>query len=109
MRFLIDAQLPPALADWLNERGHSAEHVIDSLLNDAADSLIWDHALETGATIITKDEDFRIRAKRVSGGPAVVWLRIGNATNRNLLSWLEPRWPAIVQLLTEGDRLIEVR
>ena len=109
MRFLIDAQLPPALAAWLNENGYNAEHVRDVLLTDAADSIIWDRAVETGSVILTKDEDFPARSKRVTGGPVVVWLRIGNATNRNLLSWLEPRWPAIVQLLTEGDRLIEVR
>jgi predicted nuclease of predicted toxin-antitoxin system len=28
MRFLIDAQLPPALARWLAERGHEAVHVV---------------------------------------------------------------------------------
>jgi len=29
MRFLIDARLPPALARWLTEQGHEAEHVFD--------------------------------------------------------------------------------
>lgn len=29
MRFLIDAQLPPALVPWLTEQGHHAEHVVD--------------------------------------------------------------------------------
>jgi predicted nuclease of predicted toxin-antitoxin system len=29
MRFLIDAQLPPALARWLSSAGHDAEHVAD--------------------------------------------------------------------------------
>ena len=28
MRFLIDAQLPPALARWLTEQGHHAEIVV---------------------------------------------------------------------------------
>ncbi|HOY58634.1 MAG TPA: DUF5615 family PIN-like protein [Verrucomicrobiota bacterium] len=27
MRFLIDNQLPSALAHWLRERGHDAEHL----------------------------------------------------------------------------------
>ena len=27
MRFLVDAQLSPALARWLTEKGHHAEHV----------------------------------------------------------------------------------
>jgi predicted nuclease of predicted toxin-antitoxin system len=29
MRFLVDAQLPPALARWLSEQGHEAEHLLD--------------------------------------------------------------------------------
>ena len=29
MTFLIDAQLPPALASWLIQQGHTAQHVDD--------------------------------------------------------------------------------
>ncbi|MFZ1575492.1 MAG: DUF5615 family PIN-like protein [Chromatiaceae bacterium] len=44
MRFLVDAQLPPALARWLAQRGHEAEHVLDCGLLDASDRLIWARA-----------------------------------------------------------------
>jgi predicted nuclease of predicted toxin-antitoxin system len=27
MKFLVDAQLPPGLCSWLEERGHEAVHV----------------------------------------------------------------------------------
>ena len=40
MRFLIDAQLPPALARLLASHGHVAEHVADIGLRDADDSRI---------------------------------------------------------------------
>lgn len=109
MDFLIDAQLPPGLVRWLADRGHSAKHVFDLGLADAEDSAIWKHALGAGSVIITKDEDFAERTARTATGPAVVWLRIGNSTNRVLLQWIEPRWPAVLQLLNDGDRLIEVR
>jgi len=46
MRFLIDAQLPPALARWLSSQGHHAEHVADLGLEAAEDSRVWRHALE---------------------------------------------------------------
>jgi predicted nuclease of predicted toxin-antitoxin system len=42
MRFLIDAQLPPALVRWLTEQGHDAEHVVDCGLAEADDRLIWE-------------------------------------------------------------------
>ena len=29
MRFIVDAQLPPALARWLTVKGPQAEHVAD--------------------------------------------------------------------------------
>jgi predicted nuclease of predicted toxin-antitoxin system len=109
MTFLVDAQLPPALAHWLRERGHAAEHVEDIGLSGAEDVDIWNRASQDGAVIITKDEDFAERAARDNRGPVIVWLRIGNATNRVLLQWLSPRWPEITELLESGNRLIEVR
>jgi predicted nuclease of predicted toxin-antitoxin system len=58
MRFLNDAQLPPALARWLAGEGHEAEHVADRQMEAASDEAIWDFALRASAAIITKDEDF---------------------------------------------------
>ncbi len=58
MRFLVDAQLPPALAGWLAGNGHQAEHVGAVGLQSASDAAIWDYALREGAAIITKDDDF---------------------------------------------------
>jgi predicted nuclease of predicted toxin-antitoxin system len=107
--FLIDAQLPPLFARWLNQQGHSAEHVFELGLHQAEDATIWEHAVATGAIIITKDEDFAERTARTNAGPVVVWLRIGNATNRALLEWLTPRWAEIIELLESGNRLVEVR
>jgi predicted nuclease of predicted toxin-antitoxin system len=49
MKFLVDAQLPPALAHWLRERGHAAEHVEDVGLSSAEDVDIWNRASQTGA------------------------------------------------------------
>ena len=109
MRWIIDAQLPPALARLLQQRGHEAEHVEDAGLRHADDSAIWQRALAQGAIILTKDEDFPIRASASRSAPAIVWLRIGNASRRALLAWLEPRLPAIEARLNQGDKLIEVR
>ena len=95
MKFLVDAQLPPALVRWLRESGYEASHVEDAGLRDADDSPIWTHALANAAVILTKDEDFADRATRDHRAPAIVWLRVGNATNRALLHWLAPRWPQV--------------
>ncbi len=109
MRFLIDAQLPPALTRLIGDHGHTAEHVADIGMLDAADSPIWDYALQHGAVIVTKDEDFPHRSGQSTTAPAIVWLRIGNASRCALLEWFEPLLLRIEAQLEQGEKLIEVR
>jgi len=110
VKFLVDAQLPPALAQWLREAGHDAIHVDDLGLCEAPDEVIWERALGTDSVILTKDEDFPARAAQPTSAPApvIVWLRIGNSTNTGLRAWFEVRLPSIIQLLAAGDRLVQV-
>lgn len=108
MRFLIDAQLPPALARWLTEQGHEAAHVVDVGLVDADDRVIWDHALSSGAVIVSKHEDFRARRSMNTQGPAVVWIRFGNASRRDTLRWFGTVFPDVLAALTRGDTLVEI-
>ncbi len=77
MRFLVDNQLPGALATLLREQGHEAEHVLELGLAQGKDNPIWQRATATSAVIITKDEDFAEWVRRGRPGPAVVWLRVG--------------------------------
>ena len=58
MKFLVDAQLPPALAQWLREAGYDAQAVREVGLREADDSGIWRHAQAQGRVIVTKDENF---------------------------------------------------
>jgi predicted nuclease of predicted toxin-antitoxin system len=48
VRFLVDAQLPPALVDWLQKKGYQAQHVFDAGLSRAEDGAVWDHASRSG-------------------------------------------------------------
>lgn len=62
MKFIIDAQLPPALARWIESSGHTAEHVFDIGFNAATDPIIWQRALAEQLVIVSKDEDFLNRS-----------------------------------------------
>lgn len=64
MKFLVDEQLPPALARLLGELGQEAVAVRDVNLREAEDGPIWQYALEHGTVIVTKDEDFPERSLR---------------------------------------------
>ena len=109
MRFIVDAQLPPALARLLTSHGHHAEHVADIGLRDAEDSPIWSYALQKDAVIVTKDDDFTHRLIQSRKGPIIVWLRLGNTSRAALLRWFEPLLPQIMRCIEEGNRLVEVR
>ena len=109
MRWLVDAQLPPALARWLGEHGLAATPVRELGLRDSDDGSVWNFATEGDWPVLTKDEDFVARCVGNLAAPAVVWLRIGNCTNRVLFAWLEPVLPEIKRRLSQGEKLIEVR
>jgi predicted nuclease of predicted toxin-antitoxin system len=108
IRFLVDAQLPPGLARRLTVRGHAAEHVNRIGLGNTSDSAIWQYAVRTGATLVTKDEDFAALASQASTGPQVVWIRVGNISNDALWRALDPLLDEIVQSLNAGERVVEV-
>ncbi len=109
MRFLLDAQLPPSLATWLGERGLAATPVRSLGLRDSDDGSILNFAKEGAWTIMTKDEDLVARCIGNPSAPSIVWLRIGNCTNRVLFAWLDPLVPEISRRLSKGEKLIEVR
>lgn len=108
MRFLVDAQLPPALARWLSANGHEAEHVANLQMQAASDSTIWNYALQAGTAIITKDEDFAQRKVLKDTGLAVIWIRLPNTRRKELLAWFEKVLPIILAALERGETLIEV-
>lgn len=93
----------------LSDRDHHAEHVFGIGLAEAPDRDIWRYAIEHGAVIVTKDEDFPDMVALSPDPPAVVWLRVGNTRRQALLDWFEPQVSTIVELLETGNRLIELR
>lgn len=108
MRFLIDTNLPPALAYWLIEAGHDADHVASILGPLADDKEIWSRAVATQAIVITKDSDYLDLANRTRGA-RVVLLRCGNLKLTVFKDWFELRQATIESLLENGEVVIEVR
>jgi predicted nuclease of predicted toxin-antitoxin system len=107
MRFLIDAQLPPALCGWFGERGFEAEHVTQRLSGQTPDAEIAAFAITEALVLVTKDDDFALR--HPPEAYQLIWLRCGNITNRALRVWLLERWTELLVKLDAGEGLIEVR
>ena len=109
MNFLIDSQLPPALARWIASQGHQATHVVELGMEAVDDGIIWEQARKTQAVIVSRDEDFADRWLLHDEGVVLVWIRKGNCSTRTLMVWFEPLWPEVVRRLEQGEQLIELR
>jgi predicted nuclease of predicted toxin-antitoxin system len=106
--FLIDTQLPKALAIRLRSEGYKSHHVLELGMGQSSDNDLWVHAYTHGFVIITKDEDFAQWTLTSRPGPQIIWLRIGNCKNTELIDWLMPMWLQVIDALEQGERLIEI-
>jgi predicted nuclease of predicted toxin-antitoxin system len=108
VKFLVDANLPPALAQWLASEGHEAHHVGELGMESTPDREIWKQARDSNACIVTKDEDFVLLQALDRAGPAVVWIRIGNAVRTVLMRRLPAVWPEVISAIERGEKIVEV-
>lgn len=109
MRFLVDNQLPAALARWLTERGLDASHVRDLGLDEASDEQIWEYAITHALVLISKDEDSLHLAARPGPVAPLVWVRLGNCRKEVLLATFGALLVELLTALTEGRRVVELR
>ena len=108
-RFIVDANLPVALARQLSKANWDCVHVLELPGLTMPDPAIWALAIAQTRTIISRDGDFAQLAVASSSGPSVIWLRMGNVRRSVLLGRMQHEWPKIVLLLDAGERLFEVR
>ena len=109
MKFLIDNQLPKALAEHLHARGHDCQHVLEAGLADASDISICRHCEAQDRILISKDEDFLYLANQPKSKIKLVWVRLGNCRTAALLAAFDRFWPSIESCFAAGDRIVEIR
>jgi predicted nuclease of predicted toxin-antitoxin system len=108
VRFLVDAQLPPALARWIEAQGETAAHVADLGLVPSSDDEVRQAAIARGAVIVTKDEDFAVRGQVGQPSARIVWVRSGNLRRIELLRRWAELWPSVRAALDRGEVLVEI-
>lgn len=57
MKFLIDEDVAIEVVRFLRRSGHQVEEVFDVLGSATPDPAIWQHAVQTGAIVITCNRD----------------------------------------------------
>lgn len=103
MKFIVDAQLPRALAARLTELGHEAMHVKDlPRAGHTSDREIADYADATGFIVVTKDDDFRHTHVTGSHPQRLLLITLGNLRNSDLLEHVGAHHSALVAALVEA-------
>jgi predicted nuclease of predicted toxin-antitoxin system len=115
MRIWIDAQLSPALADWISQRYKHIEakavRAVD--LRDAEDREIFGEARNaasdtTEIAVMSKDSDFLDLLDRHGPPPNIIWVTCGNTSNRRMKKILKQKLKSAVDLLESGEALVEI-
>ena len=108
MKFLVDAQLPKRLAEWLNEAGHDAAHTLDLPRgNRTSDAELNDVANREQRIVVSKDGDF-VDSLLVTGRPSrLLLVSTGNISNAELEALVHANLPA-VESSFEGCRFLEL-
>ena len=109
MRFLVDNQLPKALARWLSAHGHEAVHVLDIGMAQTPDAEICAYAANESRVVVSKDEDFLSLVLRPGVTVQLVWVRMPNCTNAELLTAFAHALEQAVSILTSGQQIVELR
>ena len=108
MKFLLDAQLPRKLSEFLKWKGYDAIHTLELPDKNATkDSEINRISLEEKRVVISKDLDF-IESLLISEKPyKLIYIATGNITNKQLLKIFSQNIERIVSY-TNKNRLIEI-
>ncbi len=109
MTIWIDAQLSPAIADWITlECAVTAVALRDLGLRDATDREIFFVARDANAIVMTKDSDFVRLLEQNGPPPKVIWLRCGNTSNARLKEILTATLEKALELLQGREHLVEI-
>jgi predicted nuclease of predicted toxin-antitoxin system len=108
MRFLVDAQLPKALSDFIKSKGIDSIHTLElPNKNKTQDGYITQLATDEQYIVITKDADFLESYVLRKEPPKLLLVKTGNIRNNELISLFDKHIEFIVRLFSTHS-LIEV-
>ena len=109
MNLWIDAQLPPGMCGWLaSDYSLTATHLRDTPWAVAPDHTIFQSLRSAGNVIVSKDEDFVDLVTRLDPPPQLLWVRLGNVTNRALRLAMSQSLERAIELLRAGVAVVEI-
>ncbi|MEY3421710.1 MAG: hypothetical protein RIR48_2006 [Bacteroidota bacterium] len=108
MKFLIDAQLPKALAIFLNNQGYQSIHTLDlPSKNKTSDSEIIELSLRENLIVISKDSDFYNSFLQKGEPYKLIYLKVGNMSTTEISSLFANNLSVIINQIT-ANFVIEI-
>ncbi len=108
MKFLIDAQLPKSLSEFLKLKGFNSIHTLELPdKNKTKDIQIIKRAIKENRVVISKDNDYLDSFLLKSEPPKLIIVRTGNISNKELLKIFENNFDRITSMLAKGN-LVEL-
>lgn len=108
MKFLVDAQLPKSLADFLSQNGHEGLHTLQLPdKNKTTDKQIIEIAYKENYIVVTKDNDFLESFFLKQEPSTLILIKTGNIPNEELLKIFSFHIKTIEHIISENS-LIEI-
>ena len=108
MKFLIDAQLPKKLSQFINEKGLESIHTLDLPdQNSTSDAKIIQLSLDNKYIVITKDQDFWDIYKQKAEPYKLIYLTVGNLSTKDIIQLFEKNFSTIIESIAKSD-VIEI-
>ena len=104
MKLLLDQNLSARLLPALEARYPGSAHVRELGMDRADDLRIWEHAIDGGFVIVSKDTDFYQRSILFGHPPKVIWLAVGNCTTSAVRAALDSGAAAIEEFEVDDER-----
>ena len=108
MRLLLDENLSPRLVEHVARLFPDSVHFHDVGLGSALDTEVWDYALESDCTILSKDSDFSTLSFQRGHPPKVIWVRRGNCSTRGILALIKENHEFLLEFAADPETVLEL-
>lgn len=108
MKFIIDAQLPISLSNFLKWKGYDSIHTLELPdKNKTTDRQIIKLAIEENKIVVSKDYDFLESFLLKSEPPKLIMVKTGNIPNKKLIEIFNKNLTTIIKMISKSN-LVEI-
>ncbi|MDE0471921.1 MAG: DUF5615 family PIN-like protein [Ekhidna sp.] len=108
IKFIVDAQLPKRIADFLIDNGYDSIHTLDlENKNRTKDKEIIENSIQENRIVIAKDYDFLESFILKEEPQKLIIVKTGNISNNELMKLFSTYLDTIIKMIT-GSNLVEI-